>query len=123
MFLGFGICCLLAYAINLLHTVRFVNFIICGRDLAVTCPGIVADCSNGERLECTVLKEAILSLSGSGSFCLSAWSSLLLSIMILFRALGVGYLGRLTDFCNMQPLSFIEVHISCLLMCFTYLPS
>ena len=56
-------------------------------------------CSTGARLECVVLKGAMVSLLGSGPGCLcmvfSTWSvlGLLSSIIISFSVIRIGYLG------------------------------
>ena len=49
-----------------------------------------------------VLKEPMQSLLGSGWSCPSVWSSFLISIIISFRVLRVGYV----DFCYNLSLSF-----------------
>ena len=53
------------------------------------------ECPTGVRLECTVLNEGKLSLSGSGCLCVSTWSSfgLLSSIATVFSLLNIRYLG------------------------------
>ena len=86
------------------------------------CPGSFVDCPTGARLECIVLNEVLLSLSGLGCLCVSIWSSvgLLPSITISPTVLYVGYLGRFVDFYNKYSLSFKdELCISCLIRCST----
>ena len=66
----------------------------------MVCPVSFVECLTVARIECSVLKEAMLSLSGSCCFCLYTLTLLLSAITISFRVLRVGYFSGFGDLCK-----------------------
>ena len=73
---------------NMLYSILILDLHLWEGSFTVVWHGSLVECSCGARLECMVLKDVILSLSGWG--CLSTCFLLLSSIIIPFRVLRVG---------------------------------